>query len=187
VWPIRITQNVPSGALGVHLDNQGQPYAVILPGGDWSVTASHELLEMLVDPFGGRMVTAPSIDPAANGRMVHYLVEVGDPVETQVYTLDGVMVSDFVLEDFYRRQQPPSGTGYDDRGNVTAPLQVLPGGYISWYDPADRKWHQKTPDGSFVTAMKEADLTTDFRDSRDKAFGNDPDRHNLQKIRSTLS
>jgi hypothetical protein len=38
----------PGGALGVHLDDKGQPYAVIEPGQDWSITASHELLEMLV-------------------------------------------------------------------------------------------------------------------------------------------
>ena len=184
VWPIRITSDVPQGALGVHLDKSGHPYAVIEPGQDWSVTASHELLEMLIDPYGSRLATAPSIDPAANGRTVHYLVEVGDPVETREYLIDGVKVSDFVLRDFYHPSVQP-GDKYDELEQVRQPFQVLQGGYISWYDPADQRWHQKTPDGKFVTAAREADLGTDFRDSRDKAFGgSDPDRHNLRKIRA---
>ncbi|MET8630563.1 hypothetical protein ABZW30_43860 [Kitasatospora sp. NPDC004669] len=182
VWPIFIREKSPAG-LGVHLDDKtGQPFAVIEPGTDWSVTASHELLEMLVDPLGSRMVTGPSIDPAANGRPVHYLVEVGDPVETREYEIDGVKVSDFVLPAFYQRQAPPNG-GYDERQQLNQPLEILPGGYISWWDPADNRWHQKTPDGTFVTAKAEADLSTSFRDSRDKAFPDDPDRHDLRKIR----
>jgi len=50
-WPMTIL-NQPSAGLGVHLDNNGKPFAEIQGGNDWSITASHELLEMLVDPLG---------------------------------------------------------------------------------------------------------------------------------------
>jgi len=180
-WPIRITEDVPEGALGVHLDDGGDPYAVILPDDGWPVTASHELVEMLVDPRGSRMSTAPSLDPAANGRLVHFLVEVGDPVETESYTINGINVSNFVFRDYYHRKPHP-GDEYDLLATVERPYQVLPGGYISWYDPHDGRWHQVKPDGSIVTAGEAADLATDFRDSRDKSFSDDEDRHNLLKI-----
>jgi hypothetical protein len=179
-WPIQITNTVGPNELGVHLDDAtGRPYALILPGIDWSVTASHELLEMLVDPYGGRLVTAPSIDPAAGGRQVHYLVEVGDPVETKDHAIGGVMVSDFVLPDFY---QLTASEPYDEQQEASQPFDVLDGGYISWFDPDDNKWHQRTPNGKFVTAAHVADLKTNFRESRDRAFRNSG-RHDLRKIR----
>lgn len=186
-WTITIASDLPPTELGVHLDDQsGQPYARIEFGQDWSITASHELLEMLVDPYGSRLVLAPSIDPADGGKMVQYLVEIGDPVETKDYLKADVMVSDFVLQDYYHRQPHPNDR-YDTLAQVDAPYEVLPGGYISWFDPLDSKWHQKTPDGQFITAAKKTDLANvamDFRDSRDKAFGGvDPDWHNLRKIR----
>ena len=159
----------------------GEPYAVILPDADWSVTASHELLEMLVDPLGSRMVTAPSLDPAASGRLVHFLVEVGDPVEAEFYTINGINVSDFVLRDYYHRRPHP-GDEYDQRAKVEHSFQVLPKGYISWFDPHDGRWHQVTPAGEIVTAREAADLATDFRDSRDRSFVDDEDRHNLPEI-----
>lgn len=180
-WPVRITRDVPPGAGGVHLDHNGQPFAVVLPDGEWTVAASHELLEMLVDPRGSRLATAPSLDPGADGRLVHYLVEVGDPVETQTYSIDGVLVSDFVLRDYYHRVAQP-GDEYDQLARVSRPFQVLKGGYISWLDPADGHWHQVRPDGSIVVAGKAADLNTDFRSSRDRSFADDKDRHNIASI-----
>jgi hypothetical protein len=60
------------------------------------------------------------------------------------------------------------------------PLQVPQGCYISWIDPADAKWHQQTPDGSFVTA--DATPGRNPREDRDAGFGDDDDRHNIQAI-----
>ena len=44
------------GAAGIHLDDNGQPFALIQFSDSWSLTASHEMLEMLVDPLGNRLV-----------------------------------------------------------------------------------------------------------------------------------
>src|SRR5438132_1588969 len=55
-WNIVISSNVPDSALGYHVDPSGQPLALVKPTGNWSLTASHECLEMLADPFGNRLV-----------------------------------------------------------------------------------------------------------------------------------
>src|SRR5207302_11305671 len=49
-WPVIVTKNV-QGAAGYHEDQNGQPFALVELDSDWSLTASHECLEMLADPF----------------------------------------------------------------------------------------------------------------------------------------
>src|SRR5215831_6401144 len=54
-WPIIVMKNVQSAA-GYHEDSDGQPFAVVeFEKENWSLRASHELLEMIADPFGRRM------------------------------------------------------------------------------------------------------------------------------------
>src|SRR5215213_8818077 len=54
-WPIIVMRDV-EGAAGYHEDKNGQPVSVVeYDKHDWSLTASHECLEMLADPFGRRM------------------------------------------------------------------------------------------------------------------------------------
>ncbi len=50
-WPI-LVGNEGQGGGGVHLDEDNQPYALVDFTPDWTITASHECLEMLADPFG---------------------------------------------------------------------------------------------------------------------------------------
>ena len=81
-WPIIIRDNIGYNAAGIHLDDNGQPFALVTadPGRDvWSVTCSHEMCEMLVDPFGNRLVAGQSLIPE-QGRG-NSLVEVCDPSE----------------------------------------------------------------------------------------------------------
>lgn len=183
VWPLRILpeSDLPPGAGGVHTDQNGRPYAIVGATPDWTVAASHELLEMLVDPYGRKLVTGPSIDPAAGDRTVYYLVEVADPCEIYPYTINGVQVSDFVLQDYY--SSGASGE-VDQLSRLAGPYDVPKGCYISWYDPADSRWHQKRPDGSIVTALAESKLGNHPREERDQAFADEENnaRHNLAKI-----
>jgi hypothetical protein len=51
-WPIHVVDQ--SAELGVHRDEGGHPYAVVRATVDWTITASHELLEMLANPEGTR-------------------------------------------------------------------------------------------------------------------------------------
>jgi len=184
-WMLKIVDpsQMPPGAGGVHLDHNGLPYAIVEPGSQWTIAASHELVEMLVDPLGQKMVTAPSIDPAAHGRPVQYLVEVGDPCEVFGYKINGITVSDFVQQDYYM----PTSTQeqVDFLSKLSGPLDVPKGCYISWYDHADKKWHQKRPDGSIVTAMHTSELGANPRKERDLAFGpedENAEQHDLMKL-----
>src|SRR5438034_8703517 len=87
-----------SAGLGVHLDKNGKPFAEIQAGNDWSITASHELLEMLVDPLGHKLIRDPDIDPASDGHQVEYLVEVGDPCEVFAYPINGIRSEEHTSE-----------------------------------------------------------------------------------------
>lgn len=182
-WPMRILDK-PEAGLGIHLDSGHKPFAEIGATSDWSITASHEMLEMLVDPYGHRLVKAPDIDPSSDQHLVNYLVEVGDPCEVYSYNINDVAVSDFVTPEYYN-ENAASGTEVDFLGRLSGPYQVPDGCYISWIDPQDHRWHQKQTDGSFVRSKKEVPPKGNPRDDRDKAFGGDEDaqRHNLPLIR----
>ena len=62
-WPIKIVDDI-GAAGGVHLDEQGQPYAEAVNGPELTIAISHELLEMLVDPWGNRFTPAADLDCA---------------------------------------------------------------------------------------------------------------------------
>jgi hypothetical protein len=58
-WPMIVKDNIGFDAAGIHLDNDRQPFALISSSSEpdvWSLTTSHETLEMLVDPFGDRLI-----------------------------------------------------------------------------------------------------------------------------------
>ena len=144
-WPIIVGQEGQGGG-GVHLDDNNQPYSLVDLTPDWTVTASHECLEMLADPFGNRMVAGDSPNPKKPGR-VEFLVEVCDPIEdpTFGYTVNGVRCSDFYYPNYFDpMEQGKSKTHakYDFMGHLTAPRQVLSAGYLSWREPSG-EWYQE--------------------------------------------
>ena len=126
-WRITVTDTPAcSSCGGFHHYLFGRAEAFVGTSDDWQLTFSHELLEMAVDPY-----------IHDNGDFAHFsmsgkklwLVEVGDPVETQSYQRDGVTLSDFALPAWYRAGSPGP---WDFMGKTTAPHQVLPGGY-AWF------------------------------------------------------
>lgn len=147
-WPIMIMKKV-QGAAGYHSDKNGQPYAVVEYDQDWSLTASHECLEMLADPFGSRVkagnMLAQATTAGASHHRVNYLVEVCDPCESGkfAYQVNGVLVSDFITPNFYDPVRA-SGVRYSFTDAINAPCTVLDDGYISWQDPKSDKWMQLT-------------------------------------------
>lgn len=141
-WPVIIRTNIGApGAGGFHSDNTGNPFALVKASSDWSLTASHETLEMLADPFGNRTVAGDSPKPD-QGR-VEFLVEVCDPSEGADfgYTSNGILVSDFYTPRFFDPIQAPS-VRYSFTGAITEPRQVLSDGYLSWHDPISDHWFQ---------------------------------------------
>jgi hypothetical protein len=153
-WRIELEETIDApGAAGFHADERGQPYAkVALQDGDWTVTASHELIEMIVDPFGSRLHTAAALKGwNGDSARVRYLMEPGDPAEEIHYEVGGVPVSDFVLPSFYRSSPRGSLAAYSHTGSVTEPLQILDGGYISFIDPAtEAMWQRFVVNGENV-------------------------------------
>ncbi len=142
-WPIVIETNIHQpGAAGVHLDQDGQPFALVQFSNSWTLTASHECLEMLADPFGNRLIAGQSV-MSGQGR-VRYLVEVCDPCEgwSFAYRVNGITVSDFFTPHFFDPTQA-AGVRYSFQGNLTEPRQVLRGGYLSWQDPVSQHWWQE--------------------------------------------
>jgi hypothetical protein len=144
VWPIFIVDDVgQDGATGLQLTDHQQPYALVEAGPTWSLTASHECLEMLVDPSGNRLMPSSAIT-VANGKVrdvttekFEYLVEVADPSEDPVnaYMIDEVLVADFYTPHFFDPVVSP-GVRYSFTGRIKRPREILPGGYISWLNPA---------------------------------------------------
>src|SRR5258705_6122923 len=139
-WPV-IVQDKVEDAAGYHDDEDGQPFALVEFDRDWPLTASHEVLEMLADPFGRRMMAGQSPDPR-QGR-VSFLVEVCDPSEDAAfgYTVNGILVSDFYTPDYFEPKKI-TGKQYSYTGAIQGPREVLKGGYLSWHDPATRHWFQ---------------------------------------------
>jgi hypothetical protein len=139
-WTVVIVDNIEGG---VHLDRNGQPYALVQNDASWSLAASHETLEMLADPSGDRLVAGTSPDPNKPDK-VEFLVEVCDPCEDPRfgYHVNGVLVSDFYTPSYF---DPAGTTGakYSFKGAIMRPLQVLPGGYLSWHDPVSDHWFQE--------------------------------------------
>ncbi len=145
-WPIIVMDDIQMpGAAGVHMDKNGQPFALVSASSsidEWSLTASHEALEMLVDPFGNRLVAGDS--PKSDQGRVSFLVEVCDPSESTnfAYSANGVLVSDFYTPNFFDPLKAP-GVRYSFTGAVTEPRSVLRGGYLSWEEPVSGHWWQE--------------------------------------------
>jgi hypothetical protein len=144
-WPIIIGGNVPPGAGGFHTDKNGQPLAIVRAYRDINMlcqVCSHEMLEMLVDPFGSRFV--PGDSPMPDQGRVNFLVEACDPSEAANfgYTVNNLLVSDFYTPHFFDPVQSP-GVRYSFIGAVTEPRQVLKGGYLSWQDPVSNHFFQE--------------------------------------------
>ena len=166
-WPIVIQKNV-EGAAGYHEDDNGQPFALVEYEKEWSLTASHECLEMLADPFGRRVragkVPDQAVAAGAKRGRVSFLVEVCDPSEDVrfAYQVNGVTVSDFYTPEFFDPVVSP-GVRYSFTGAIDAPRKVLEGGYISWRDSVSGHWFQLRmfPDDLSRKIPHVVDLTKD--------------------------
>jgi hypothetical protein len=151
IWPVQLVRSLPPGEGGFHTDMHKQPYAQVVASEDdqsWTIDASHEILEMLIDPYGNRIQSSVAIE-VVDGHIrdsigqFGYLVEACDPCEanSNAYTIHGIAVSDFITPRFY---DPVAtlGTRYSFTGSLTSPRQILPGGYVSWVNPVTNEWQQ---------------------------------------------
>jgi hypothetical protein len=152
VWPVQLVKTLPPGEGGFHLTKRNQPYAKVIytPNSlEWTIDASHEILEMLVDSAGNRFQASMGVK--ISGKQViddpsqkfEYLVEVCDPCEADdyAYAIDGFSVSDFITPHFYDASTAPS-VRYSFTGKIERPRQILPGGYISFVNESTEHMQQ---------------------------------------------
>ncbi len=172
-WPVIIKDNIDqAGVGGYHTDKSGQPFSLVQADGSWALTASHECLEMLADPFGNRVI-AGAAPPQASGKAkklarVVYLVEVCDPCEdgSLTYQSNGVAVSDFLTPHYY---EPSAALGmrYSFGGHIKAPHLVLNGGYVSFGDPTTNNWYQVVVNNGKATTRSLGILNTSGKSLRE--------------------
>jgi hypothetical protein len=118
-----------AGALGYHdLTHKGQPISKIFvktPLADYqlvSVTACHELFEMVIDPIANLWAEA------ADGSEFAY--EMCDPVEEDTFLVDDVAMSNFVHPAWFEPFKHPAGTKFDHLGLLNKPFSMTKGGYV---------------------------------------------------------
>ena len=149
-WLVILDDSDQAGALGYHdLTPDGLPMGKIFAASDlkagtsWSVTASHELLEMLADPNINLSVFVQD----ANTRGTLYAYEVCDACEDDSfgYQINNVLVSDFVYPAWFETFRTEGSAQFDRMNQIKDPLQLLTGGYIGVFSVTGGSgWQQQT-------------------------------------------
>ena len=114
---------------------------------DWSVTLSHEALELVGDPELNLLVRGPH--PTVKREVFHWF-EMCDAVQSESYEIDGIAVSNFVLPLYFTSGEELGGRNDflgtragKKPGKSLRSFSANPGGYISFFDPKtgkDRDW-----------------------------------------------
>ena len=117
------------GTFGYHdLTIHGRPVSfvfvrTVLENGETvSLTASHELFEMVIDPIANLWAEA------TRGREFAY--EMCDAVEEDVFLVDGLEMSNFVYPQWFEPFKHPRGTKFDHLGLLKSPFSMTKGGYV---------------------------------------------------------
>jgi len=86
-----------------------------------SVTACHELAEMMVDPAINLWADGP------NGSL--YAYEMCDAVEEDEFAIDGIAMSDFVYPAYFELFRKAKSAQFDYLNLLTRPFELRKGGY----------------------------------------------------------
>jgi len=150
-------------ALGYHdKNNNGIPYGFIFTelteslDESWTVTLSHEALELIADPEANLFVMGPH--PAKPHKTVFHWYEMSDAVQAETYQIDGIDVSNFVLPLYFTGGEELGGRndflGNAHRGRTLRSFGVNPGGYIGFFDPSTGKHHTFAAEEDEVAARR---------------------------------
>lgn len=134
---------------GYHSADTDGPFARVFvvsaktEGQQWTAVASHELLEMLVNPHGNRAAFVVADDTgltnastASGVSGTYYDLEVCDPVypDENNYQINGVYVSDFVFPLWFAPWLVPSGQSsakVDHANKLQFPGDLAPGALLA--------------------------------------------------------
>jgi hypothetical protein len=156
-WLVLLNTSDYAGALGYHdVTADGMPLAKVFiqsdieSGSSWTVTMSHELLEMLADPD-----ISTVIEYQGTKKTVFFAKEICDPCEADMfgYKINDILVSDFVYPGWfhnYRRYQY-----FDQSHHITKPFRILKEGYIQIFDPTiSTSWREVDAESAPPTNYK---------------------------------
>lgn len=132
------------GALGYHdTNNRGIPFGFVFTelsaslGENWTVTLSHEALELLADPEVNLLVAGPH--PSNRKKAVFHWYEMCDAVQAETYKIDAIEVSNFVLPLYFTGGEEVGGRndflGKSHNGKTLQSFGVNPGGYVGFFNP----------------------------------------------------
>ncbi len=145
-------------ALGYHeLNHRGIPYGMVFLdvsrelGEPWSVTLSHEALEIVMDPEVNLLVQGPHPEDA--NRLVYHWYEVCDAVQTESYPLEHVAVSNFLLPLYFTGSEEKEARN-DFLGRGVKSFGVDPGGYIGFFDPETGRHENYFESGDELAARR---------------------------------
>jgi hypothetical protein len=165
-WLVILDDSDQAGALGYHdLTPDGLPIGKVFAASDlkagtsWTVTASHELLEMLADPNINLTVFVQDSDTAG----MLYAYEVCDACEDDSfgYTIDNILVSDFVYPSWFETFRTQGSTQFDKMSKIQNPLELLSGGYIGVFNVMSGSgWQQQTADRNIVNLKQRGQVGT---------------------------
>jgi hypothetical protein len=129
-------------------NNRGIPYGVVYVdlaralGEEWTVTFSHEALELLGDPQANLLAQGPHPVRASGERKAHtvyHWFEMCDAVQEETYALDGIQVANFVLPLYFTSDEQIGGRndflGTRYGGRSLTSFGINPGGYVGFFDP----------------------------------------------------
>jgi hypothetical protein len=148
-WLVLLDDSDQANALGYHdMTSEGLPIGKVFAASDlkagtsWTVTASHELLEMLGDPNVNLTVFVQNTNTAG----MLYAYEVCDACEDDSlgYRIDNVLLSDFVYPAWFESFRSEGSTQFDRMSKLHNPFQLAIGGYIGVFNVATGSgWTQK--------------------------------------------
>ena len=152
-------------AVGYHeRNNRGIPYGFVFTAlaaeleEPWSVTLSHEALEILADPEVNLLVAGPHPDDP--GQEVFHWYEMCDAVQAETYGIDHVEVSNFLLPLYFTGEAEVGGRndflGREHDGETLLSFGINPGGYIGFYNPASGEHETFAMEGDDVAARRVA-------------------------------
>lgn len=127
-------QQTPSdqGDLGFHdITDVGIPVGFVfvqtalMNNEKWEVTASHELLELIADPFANLAANG-----TFSGNPAFFAYEVCDSVEADQYMIGQIPVSNFVFPSWFIDQ---TSDHYDFLGELGSPFSLAAGGFLSYW------------------------------------------------------
>jgi hypothetical protein len=132
-WSVRIADETTCFyCSGYHDVEDGVPYAVVSALDNWQITLTHELWEMLINPYTERFAIVKG-----KARNRKYALETADPVEGDKFAYQrqsasgaAVLISDFVTPAWFRRG---SRGPWDFTRKTKRPLQILEDGYQLWF------------------------------------------------------